>query len=89
MCNSPYNWDIKTGYNGEEGSESNITFFQEAKKAFQGDEEAAYAYEAHKRALYMAVGKKSMPGSPEKLLTKEWVDAHILRVEQWVINNST
>ncbi len=36
----------------------------------------------------MAVGKTSIPGSREKCLTKEWVDAHILRVEQWAIKNN-
>ncbi len=87
MCN-PYNWDIHTGYNGVEGTESEIAFFQIAKKAFQGDEEDTYVYEAYKRGLYMAVGKTSIPGSPEKRLTKEWVDAHILRVEQWAIKNN-
>lgn len=88
MCNSACDWDIKIGYNGLEGTESSIVFFQIAKRAFQGDEEAMYEYEAWKRGLYMAVGKTTMPRRPEKRLTKEWVDAHILRVEEWFKNNS-
>lgn len=38
--------------------------------------------------MYMAVGEKSMRDCPDNLLTKEWVDAHILRIEEWLKNNS-
>lgn len=89
ICNSLCNdWDIKTGYNGVEGTEFNTEFFQIADRAFQGDEEAVYEYEAWKRGLHMAVGKTSMPGHPAKRLTKEWVDAQILRVEKWLRENN-
>jgi endonuclease YncB( thermonuclease family) len=81
---SGVNWDIKTGYNGLEGDEVNIPFFQLAFKASQGDDEAAYNFESWKRGLYKAIGKVHLPGDFEKRLTQEWVDAFIIRVENWI-----
>jgi hypothetical protein len=86
MCNS-VNWDIKNGYNGLDGDEVNIPFFQLALKASKGDEEAAYEFESWKRGLYKAVSKVHLPGDYEKRLTQEWVDALICRVENWVIKS--
>ncbi|WP_066423478.1 thermonuclease family protein [Anabaena sp. 4-3] len=88
VCNS-INWDIQHGYNGLEGDEVNIPFFQLALKASQGDEEAAYEYESWKRALYKAVGKVHLPEDYEKRLTQEWVECLTFRVENWVNQFST
>ncbi|MEH2270436.1 MAG: thermonuclease family protein [Nostoc sp.] len=86
---SGVNWDLKSGYNGVEGDEVNILFFQIAVKAAKGDEEAVYEYTAWKRALYKAVDKVHMPRYYEKRLTQEWVDTLIRRVENWVIKSSS
>ncbi|MBN4000823.1 thermonuclease family protein [Nostoc sp. LPT] len=88
MCNG-VNWDLKSGYNGVEGDEVNILFFQIAVKAAKGDEEAVYEYTAWKKALYKAVGKVHIPRYYEKRLTQEWVDTLVRRVENWVIKSSS
>ncbi|WP_375474635.1 hypothetical protein [uncultured Nostoc sp.] len=88
MCKG-VDWDLKSGYNGVEGNEVNILFFQIAMKAAKGDEEAVYEYTAWKRALYKAVGKVHLPRYYEKRLTQEWVDTLIRRVENWVIKSSS
>ncbi|BCL38645.1 thermonuclease family protein [Nostoc sp. MS1] len=83
VCNN-VSWDIKNGYNGLDGDEVNIPFFQLALKASKGDEEASYEYECWKKALYMAVGKVNLPEDYRKPLTEEWIETLINRVKNWV-----
>jgi endonuclease YncB( thermonuclease family) len=86
VCNG-VNWDITSGYNGLEGDEVNIPFFQIALKASKGDEEAAYEYESWKRGLYRAISNVHLPEDYKQRLTQEWVENLISRVENWVNQN--
>ena len=81
--------EVLSKYNGVEGDEVNILFFQIAVKAAKGDEEAVYEYTSWKRALYKAVGKVHLPRYYEKRLTQEWIDTLIRRVENWIIKSSS